>query len=693
MRRSTVTILILLLSAGLAPARGSASAAPRRYQSASPPRYGFTMERTRIPMRNGITLAATLYMPTGAPQGAHFPAILNYLPYRKDDDSAQEQYGIFSYFARRGFVGAAVDIQGFGDSGGAPPDREYSAVERHDGEQVIAWLARQPWWNGKVGMFGISWGAFNSIQMAMRNPPALKAIIAVDGTNRLYKDDIHYIDGIFHVDEYELYMDLSQGISGAPDFSLATSVIGPRMNSKPWTLAYLEHQRDGAFWHRPERPLSTIHVPCFLIGGLHDGYRDSIPRMLEQVPAPVKAWIGPWNHSWPDDSDYGPLYGWRGQAVRWFDYWLKGRNTGVLADPKLMIYLQHWYPPGAQDQDIPGVWRAYAKWPPRGRWQERLYLQPDHALDAKAAASGRDRLPYVPSTGKNSGIFWWGDLLPDQRPVDAHSLVYDTKPLSHAVAIIGFPHLMLRAAASAPLADWFARLEDVAPDGRVTLITGAGLNGAQRNSMLYPKYLVPGKFYTFSFNLHLASYVFPKGHRIRLALSNAMWPMAWPTPYRMHTTVQLGGPQASWIDLPRVRRKGRAPPPALLTRPRPVARLADIKGSDYLWPASYKVLPDKDGRSRVLWHGSSYTRFPWGLMHRRESLTYEVDNANPADAEDIGRALYAQTVAGHTLTWRSRLSVRSDLHDFFYQYTRTLLRDGKVVISRTWKKTVPRDHQ
>ena len=693
MRRSTVAILVLLLSTGLVPAPGGALASPGRYASPSTPRYGLTMERTRIPMRNGVTLAVTLYMPTGAPHGARFPAILNYLPYRKDDDEAQEQYGIFSYFAHRGFVGAAVDIQGFGDSGGAPPDREYSAVERHEGEQVIAWLARQRWSNGKVGMFGISWGGFNSIQMAMRNPPALKAIIAVDATNRLFKDDIHYIDGIFHVDEYELYMDLSQGISGAPRFSLAKSVIGPRMDSTPWTLTYLEHQRDGAFWHSPERPLSAIRVPCFLIGGLHDGYRDSIPRMLEQVPAPVKAWIGPWNHAWPDDSDYGPLYGWRAQAVRWFDYWLKGRNTGVLADPRLMIYLQHWYPPGSQDQTIPGVWRAYDQWPPRGRWQERLYLQPHHALRNKAIASGRDRLRYLPSTGKRSGIFWWGDLQPDQRPVDAHSLVYETTPLAHAVAIIGFPRVMLRAAASAPLADWFARLEDVAPDGRVTLITGAGLNGAQRDSRSHPQDLVPGKFYTFSFNLHLASYVFPEGHRIRLALTNAMWPMAWPTPYRMHTTVQLGGPRASWIDLPRVPLKGRAPPPSLLTPPAPVARLADIKGSDYLWPASYAVLPDKDGRSRVVWHGTSNTRFPWGLLHRSESLTYEVDNANPADAIDVGRALYAQTVHGHTLTWRGRLSVRSDLHDFFYQYTRTLLRDGKVLISRTWKKTIPRDHQ
>ena len=684
-RSLTAALLILVSSAGLAPAHGS--------ERASRAAYRFRMEPAAIRMPDGVTLAVTLYMPLGAPRGSRFPVLLSYLPYRKDDGEAQSDYGIFSYFARRGFVGAAVDIRGFGESSGTPPDREYSAQEQADGEQVIAWLARQSWSNGKVGMLGISWGGFNSIQMAMRNPPALKAIVAVDATERLFKEDVHYMDGIFHVDEFELYMDLSEGISGAPGFSLAPAVVNPRMSSKPWSLTYLEHQRDGAFWHRPERPLSSIHVPCFLIGGLHDGYRDSIPRMLVQVPAPVQAWVGPWNHAWPDDSDYGPLYEWRDQAARWFDYWLKGHDTGVPADPKLTIYLQHAYPPGAQDQTLPGIWRVYNGWPPRGTWQERLYLQPDHALRRAAKASGRDRLRYVPSTGKDSGIFWWGDLQPDQRPVDAHSLVYETTPLSHDTAVIGLPHVTLRAAASAPLADWFARLEDVAPDGRVTLVTGAGIDGAQRDSMADPQSLVPGKFYTFSFDLHLASYVFPKGHRIRIALTNALWPMAWPTPYAMHTTVELGGSRGSWIDLPRVPLTGRAPPPSLFAPPGPVAQRADISGRDYLWPGSYATLPDENGHSRVVWQGASDTRYPWGRLHREEQLTYEVDNADPADASAVGDSVYAQTVGAHTLIWRGHLSVRSDQRHFYYRYTRELLRDGKRVMTRTWKETLARDHQ
>lgn len=113
--------------------------------------------RTSIPMADGVQLAATLYMPAKLKRGERLPALLEYLPYRKDDDMATGDYGHHVYFARHGFVGVRVDIRGFGNSGGTPTDREYSAQEQADGEQIIAWLSRQPWSNGNVGMLGISW--------------------------------------------------------------------------------------------------------------------------------------------------------------------------------------------------------------------------------------------------------------------------------------------------------------------------------------------------------------------------------------------------------------------------------------------------------------------------------------------------------------------------------------------------------
>src|SRR5277367_4512681 len=273
--RRCLVIGILIMNAALAAAHAAVPA--------SAPAYGVRLENVWIPMKDGIRLAATLYVPTGAKAGERFPALLEYLPYRKDDDEAVRDFGTHSYFARRGYVSARVDIRGFGASEGTPPDREYSAQEQRDAERVIAWLAGQSWSNGKVGMLGISWGGFNSIQMALRKPPALKAILAVAATEELFKEDVHYMDGIFHVDEFELTMDLDQGRTGAPDFSLEESAIGARMNSPPWSLVFMKHQRDGIFWRSPLRPIETLQVPTFLIGGLQDGYRDSIPRMLNKV--------------------------------------------------------------------------------------------------------------------------------------------------------------------------------------------------------------------------------------------------------------------------------------------------------------------------------------------------------------------------------------------------------------------------
>jgi predicted acyl esterase len=415
--------------------------------------------------------------------------------------------------------------------------------------------------------------------------------------------------------------------------------------------------------------------------------------MLEKVKAPLKAWIGPWNHGFPNGSDYGPMYEWRDQAVRWFDYWLKGRDTGVLEDPRVVVYQQHWHPPESQSQDIPGEWRAET-WPPAGLTPMTLYLQPDHRLSAEQPAARRDQLRYTPSAGVEAG-FWWGELLTDQRPVDAFSLTYDSQVLTEDVAILGLPRVNLRVAADAQLANWFVRLSDVAPDGRVTMVTGAGINGAQRNSMEKPQDLVPGEIYPLSMDLHLASWVFPKGHRIRVAISNALWPMNWPTPYPMTTSVMLGGDSASRIVLPRVPLHGPTAP--AFAAPEPIEApqgITGIGGGGAAWPGEWTVLRDEARqRSTVTWKGTTAVSYPWGRFDHSEKLTYDIDDAHPDLAHVQGDSEYNQAVKNHVLTWRGRLDVSSDAQTFFYKYTRTLLRDGVVIRTKTWEEPIPRDHQ
>ncbi|MFZ0732368.1 MAG: CocE/NonD family hydrolase [Candidatus Sulfotelmatobacter sp.] len=649
------------------------------------------MEKTWIPMKDGVRLAATLYMPGGAKPGEKFPALLEYLPYRKDDGTAAEDYPTHSYFARRGYVGARVDIRGFGESEGVPPEREYSEQEQEDGEQVIAWLAHQPWSNGNVGMFGISWGGFNSLQMAMRHAPGLKAILAVDATAELFHDDVHYMDGMAHIDEFELNMDMAEGWVGAPDYSLDEKTLGPRFDSPPWSLLYLKHQHDGPFWRDRVRPLKEITIPSFLIGGLQDGYRDNVPDMLMQSKAPIKAIVGPWNHTYPNNADFGPRVEWRDQAVRWFDYWLKGRDTGVTRDPRLVIYMQHWHPPDPNLESVPGEWRREDVWPPPEAKNTTLYMQGNHMLAASVANDDVHQLKYVPTIGVEAG-FWWGELLSDVRPVDAFSLVYDSAPLDEDTAILGRPRALLRGSATAKLADWFARLSDVAPDGTVTQITGAGLNGAQRDSMSDPRELEPGKVYPLNIEMHLTSWVFPRGHRIRVAISNSLWPMILPTPYAMTTSLELGGAEGSRIVLPIVPVHGTEAPE--FSAPQPMEERNDIKTVGFPWPGEWTVERDEARqKTTVHWKGKDGSEFPWGKEDDFESLTYEGDDAHPETSSVRGEAESTFTLKDRTLVWRGHLLVTTDQENFYYRYTRELLKDGQMLKSKTWKETIPRDHQ
>jgi len=660
-------------------------------EAPSPTNYSVRMESTWIPMQDGVRLAATLYMPDGAKPGERFPAILEYHPYRKDDATAARDYPLYTYFARRGYVCARVDIRGFGNSEGVPTDREYSEREQLDGLQIIHWLATQSWSNGNVGMMGISWSGFNSMQMAMRNPPELKAIIAVDATAELFHDDVHYMDGMAHVDEFELNMDMAPGMTGSPDYTLDEKVLGPRFDAPPWSLMYLKHQHDGPFWRSPVRPLSEIKIPSFLIGGFQDGYRDSVPDMLMQSKARIKAIIGPWNHSFPHDADFGPRIEWRAEAVRWWDYWLKGRDTGVLQDPRLVVYMQHYHPPDPNLESVPGEWRIEDSWPPPEAKNATLFLQDNHTLADSPGQKTAHQLKYVPTIGVEAG-FWWGELLTDVRPVDAFSLVYDSAPLTEDLAILGRPHVSLQASATAPLADWFARLSDVAPDGSVTQITGAGLNGAQRDSMTDPHDLEPGKVYPLEIEMHVTSWVFPKGHRIRLAISNAQWPMILPTPYAMTTSLVLGGNEGSRITLPVVPVQGTAV--SAFPLPEPSEERRDISGSGELWPGSWTTLRDEIHRkTTVNWHGKTEEDYPWCKETDYEALTYDADDDHPETSAVHGEAKTIFELTGRVLVWQGHLSVTTDQKNFYYKYTRELMKDGQMVKQKTWQETIPRDHQ
>jgi putative CocE/NonD family hydrolase len=663
-----------------------------------PGTYSIRIDETRIPMPDGIRLAADLYMPTGGKAGERHPVLLEYLPYRKTEARARN-YPLYSYFVERGYVVAAVDIRGTGASEGRLIPYEYSEIEQQDGEVVIDWLSKQPWSNGNVGMFGISWGGFNSIQMALRNPPALKAIIAVDATEDLYQEDVHFIDGIIHVDSWEMSQDLDNARPGAPDYRIDEAYFRDRFDTPPWMLTYKREQRDGPFWDRASAKgrYDRIRIPSFFIGGWYDGYRDSIPRMLEHVQAPVKAIVGPWSHAWPHEPYPKPGMEWRREAVRWFDQWLRGIETGILKEPRFAVYVRQWHAPGPYLEQAPGSWRYEDGWPVARIRDQPLYLQPNHTLAAAPPAPASHELRYVPSIGYEAGgpVMWWGDVAHDQRGTDAYSLVYDSEPLTEDTEILGLPRAVLAVAANAPRANWFVRLSDVAPDGTVTQVAGAGFNGTHRESARVPVAIVPDEPFELTVDLHFTSWVFPKGHRIRVAVANAQWPMLWPTAYPFTASLRLGV-NASRIALPVVPFERRPVPrfePPFQSPTLPGFATLDAGTSSGYGEISSVDRNPPTGDVTIKATNSGGQKYPWGEERYHETIEHHVRDDAPAEASLTGSHRMQVSLPGRELVWEAKLEFRSDRETFHYDYTRRLLENGKLVREKSWHDVIPRDFQ
>jgi predicted acyl esterase len=656
------------------------------------------IREARITMPDGVRLAATLYLPPDA-DTVPVPVVLEYLPYRKDD-SAGRNLELNSYLTRRGIAGARVDIRGTGNSEGELPEGEYTEQEQRDAESVIAWLADQRWCTGSVGMWGISWGGFNSIQIAMRQPPppALKAIIAVEASDDMFHDDVHYIDGLLHLDEYSVMIDQLNMLPPSPEYPLDEEILTRRFDSEPWLLTWLGQQQDGPYWrrHSLRTDYSRLTIPAFLITGWWDGYRDSVFRMTQNVRAPVRALIGPWNHTWPHQAVPGPPVEWRAHAVRWWEHWLKGIDTGMLEEPLADVYVQTWRPPDPDLTELPGYWRSEDALPPARTRYHVLYCGPGRALAAEPGPAESRQLRYVPSAGVEAG-HWWGELTVDQRGADAYSLTFDSAPLAEDLEILGFCQVDIHGGADASPLNWFARVSDVAPDGTTTLVAGGG-RPDRADALRDPARPVPDQAGGgaepqpdwLPLQLHASSWVFQRGHRIRLAISNAMWPMIWPTPHPATATVRLGpaGTRLALPVVPAADRKLRAP---VFGDVEPADDLEGSRSWGDVLPVRWTLVRDDRGVASISWRGTAGNEFAWGRVIDEEYLRYEVDDDRPAEASARGEARTEVHLPDRLLIFSSVLDLDCDAESLRYRFTRELRRDGVLIRERSWERRFRRD--
>ena len=653
----------------------------------------------QIKMSDGIKLAADIYWPTGADKKNRFPVLLEYTPYRKDESRARN-YSLYSYFLEQDYLVVRVDMRGTGNSEGVTIPYEYSDIELDDGEEIIDWLSKQEWSTGSIGMFGISWGGFNSIQMAMRNPPALKAFVALMATEYLYQEDVHYMDGIMHTDSWMMSNDLYNTLPGAPDFKMDEEWVKNRFNVKPSVYTYMRQQRDGAFWDRASAKdqYEKIRIPGYHIGGWYDAYRNSLPRMLENVQAPVKAMIGPWDHYFPHNAWPEPQIEWREEAVRWFDQWLKGIDTGILNEPDFAVYVRNYHPPDPSLDRVDGFWRWEDDWPINRIENQIWYAHGDHSLSNDPAESDMHSMVYKPSMGVEGGgpTMWWGSVLPDQQPMDEFSLVYDSEKLDAPLEILGRPITRINVSADAPRANWVVRVSDVAPDGQVTQVAGAGFNGTHRNSAREPSDIIPGEEFDLSIELHFTSWVFPKGHKIRVSISNAQWPMFWPTPFNMESMLKIGGETGARINLPIVPSEKKYKPS--FKRPSPSPTLSDYKvldsGNITGYAAINTIKHDPDtGEAYGMATNTGATQYPWGIERFEEEIEHRTSDDNPANTSVIGRYKITEELEDRTLDFEQNVEFKSDKENFYLTFHRWVSINGELYKEKVWQEVIPRDFQ
>jgi hypothetical protein len=513
------------------------------------------VEHFWITLKDGCRLAARMWLPADA-EAKPVPAILEYIPYRKRDGTRGRDEPMHGYFAGHGYAAIRVDMRGSGESDGVLQD-EYLQLELDDAVEVIDWITRQPWCNGRVGMMGKSWGGFNCLQVAAMRPKALGAVLSVCSTDDRYADDIHYMGGCLLNDNH-WWGDIMIAYQARP---ADPALFGEswrdnwlkRLNEMPfWPAIWMRHPTRDDYWRHGSicEDYGAIQCPVMLIGGWADAYTYAIPRMLEHLKVPRRAIIGPWAHLYPHDGVPGPAIGFLQEAVKWWDHWLKDAKNGAMDGPMLWSWLEDSAQPLTTAPYREGRWVGDQSWPSPGIAMQSWLL--GGGTLAQSPQPPADLTICSPQTvgigcGEWMGAGCQGEMPPDQRIDDAGSLVFDSARLEHDLDLLGFPVLELEFSVDRPVAQVGVRLSDVFPDGAAQRASYAVFNLNHLAGHDKPQRLEPGKRYRARILLNALGHRFLANHRLRLAISTAYWPLIWPTPERVTMTVHTANTR---LELP-----------------------------------------------------------------------------------------------------------------------------------------------
>jgi uncharacterized protein len=516
----------------------------------------------KVPMRDGVRLSADVFLPRG--QGP-FPTLLFRTPY-ESNYAPYIKWG--TWWAQRGYAFVSQDCRGRFQSEGV-----FYAWhdDGNDGYDTLEWIAAQPWCDGKIGTTGRSYGGTFQWQLAPLGSPHLTAMAPQVCPSDHWKE-CHYVGGAF-----QWPLSLLAAVVFTTNQATAAEGSAELFNNRrfyrrlplidadveaigqviPFYRDWLEHAAYDDYWKAigNESKFDRIDVPIYNQCGWYDAYPGGTFTSFNGIRArgksertrrSQKVLMGPWSHSAPSstrlgDLDFGPssyVELWE-EDLRWFDYWLRGVDTGIMDEPPIRLFVM-----GAN------AWRFEHEWP-LVRTQFTAYhlhsggransLNGDGTLSPEPCGGSEppDRFTYdpenpVPSIGGNNSTQTWLEkaeepIIPgpiDQRPIERRDdvLVYTSAELAEDLELTGPITVVLYAASSARDTDWTAKLVDVYPNGQAMNLAEGIIRARYRKSWEQPELLEPGEVAHYEIELAPTSNVFKRGHRIRLDISSSNFP-------------------------------------------------------------------------------------------------------------------------------------------------------------------------
>jgi putative CocE/NonD family hydrolase len=561
---------------------------------------GWVRTSQYVTVRDGTKLAVDIVHPAtnGKATTDRLPVIWTHTRYQRSNardgklNTIVDRSPLLQLLLHHGYVVAVVDVRGSGASFGTW-DGSFSPKETRDAYDLTEWFAAQPWSTGQIGMFGGSYLGATQYMAASQAPPHLKAIFPQKAPCDRYA--LLYPGGIFrndfsnawgkNVKELDTHLRASrvdedqtgalleaavkehQGNRGALEMTIDSPFrdsLDPKTKEPTWLGR-------STFGHLDEIKKSKIAI--YHLGGWFDiASRDTVVA-YDNLDNPQKMVIGPWTHMQDHELDFGA------EHLRWFDYWLKGVDNGVMKETPI-----HYYTLG--NPKAPG-WRATAQWPLRNQQPTAYYLHagPTKSIKsandgglapvppAEPAASDAYTVDYTTTSGRpsrwSSGYGLGGKEFnySYMKPLDEKGLTYSTEPLAADLEVTGHPVTHLWVSSTAKDGDFFAYLEDVDPSGVSHYVTEGCLRASNRALHNAPyQYLglpyhrcyaadavpLPGEPVELVFDLQPTSILFHKGHRIRLTIAcadkdNTLTPELTPAP---KVEVHRGKKRASYVVLP-----------------------------------------------------------------------------------------------------------------------------------------------